>query len=161
MQSPEALKAEAKRKALVRHLVLTFPHAAIMSRSVLERYHVFVIVPYDGSPEKTVQVEGAVYRESASSVKDFKQFLFQLKLPLLFQTRERYDLRSANPPAPGDTGGYLATDNRAISSRSCTSPAHEGWLTAGIRGTVVHGPVPLSDPFSPAPFNALCSVSSN
>ena len=37
---------EVALKALIRHLVLSFPDTAILSRQVGDRYHVFVIVPY-------------------------------------------------------------------------------------------------------------------
>ena len=61
-------ETEPALKAVIRHLVLSFPNAAILSREVGDRYHVFVIVPYGGGPEKTLQVERAWLVESTRSI---------------------------------------------------------------------------------------------
>ena len=95
-EHPPETGADAGLKVLIRYLVLSFPQATIFSRSVGERYHVCVIVPYDGSPEKAVQVERAVGGASARSIKAFEQFLAQLNLPRLFRTRDRCEVRSAS-----------------------------------------------------------------
>jgi hypothetical protein len=112
-EHPPETGADAGLKVLIRYLVLSFPQATIFSRSVGERYHVCVIVPYDGSPEKAVQVERALCGESARSIREFERFLSQLNLPLLFQTRERYEVRLAHPPRFEPDGG------------PSTSPANE------------------------------------
>jgi hypothetical protein len=51
MARPAQVRGDATLKVLIRHLVLSFPQAAILSRSVGGRYHVCVIVPYDGGAE--------------------------------------------------------------------------------------------------------------
>ena len=48
MEDSPGRETEAALKALIRHLVLSFPKAAILSRQVGDRYHVFVMVPYAG-----------------------------------------------------------------------------------------------------------------
>ncbi len=142
-------RRDRKLQALIRHLVLSFPQAAILSRSVGERYHVCIIVPYDGSPEKALQVERALCRESARSIQEFEQFLFHLNLPLIFQTHERYDVRLASPHGPEHADEPSA------------SPANGEWPTASIGGTVGHGPHPLSGPFLPTPPSALFPLCAN
>ena len=136
-------RRDTKLQALIRHLVLSFPKAAILSRSVQERYHVCVIVPYDGSPEKALQVERTLCRESARSIQEFERFLFHLNLPLIFQTHERYDVGLASPPEPS------------------TSPANAGWPAASIGGTVGHGPHPLPSPLLPTSPDALFPLCAN
>ena len=141
---PERARTEAKLKVLIRHLVLTFPHAGILSRQVGHAYHVCIIAPYDGSPEKTIQVERALLAESARSIKEFECFLAQLNLPGLFQTCERYELRSVSTPRSHETVECLT---------------HKGWSVAPIIGTVCHGPRPLSNsslPTPPDPLFPLC-----
>lgn len=142
MDPPRETGPDAGLKVLIRHLVLSFPQAAILSRSVGERYHVCVIVPYDGSPEKAAQVERALCDESARSIKGFELLLSQLNLPLLFQTRDRYDVRVAHPP-PFEPDG-----------EPDRSPANEGWPAAPIGGTVFHGPFDLSGSFLSTPPGA-------
>jgi hypothetical protein len=145
---------------LIRHLVLSFPQAAILSRSVGDRYHVYVIVPYDGGPEKAVQVERAMYDEAARSIKDLEECLSQLNLPTLFRTRARYEMKLASPPRREHASGDPAVDGRVIRERSSTSPANEGWPPAPIGGTLFHGPLHLSSPSlptSPGPLFAVCS----
>jgi len=103
---------EVALKALTRHLVLSFPDAAILSREVGDRYHVFIIIPYVGGPERTLQVERAWLGESAGSIKACEQVLEALDLPRLFQTRERYELRYVGFPQ---------------CERAARNPANEGW----------------------------------
>jgi hypothetical protein len=120
--------AEVKLKVLIRYLVLSFPEAGVLSRQVEERYHVFVIVPYGGGPEKTIQVERAVLTESARSIKDFECCLSELNLPLWVQTHERYELTAGSIPRLGEAIGF---------------PATEDWPVAQTHGTVEYGPVTL------------------
>ena len=42
----------ARLTVLIRHLLLSFPQSAILSRSVGDRYHMFVICPIAGVSEK-------------------------------------------------------------------------------------------------------------
>ena len=131
---------EVALKALIRHLVLSFPDAAILSREVGDRYHVFIIIPYVGGPERTLQVERAWLGESAGSIKACERVLEALDLPRLFQTRERYELRYVGFPQ---------------CERAARNPANEGWSAEPDRGTVCHGPIPLSGPSSPTPPGAV------
>ena len=126
MDKPPETGADARLKVLIRYLVLSFMQAGILSRQVGDRYYVCVIVPYDGGPEKTVQIERAWLAESARSIKELERVLSPLNLPLLFQTCERYDVRAAHP-----------------------STANEGWPAASNGGTVLYGPFPLSGSSSP------------
>ena len=86
---------DAKFKALIRHLVTSFPQTSILSRQVGETYHVFVIVPYEGGPEKTIQVDRAMLADRHTTVDEFCILLESLHLPTHFQSSERYDLRHA------------------------------------------------------------------
>lgn len=86
------MSRNAKLKVLIRHLVTTFPHAAILSRPVLETYHLFIIVPYGGAPEKAIQVERALLVERNPSVHDFACLLDSLNLTTLLEGRAQYDL---------------------------------------------------------------------
>lgn len=159
MDQSEDIRTDVTLKVLIRHLVLSFPQAAILSRSVGERYHVCVIMPYDGSPEKAVQIERAMCGEPARSIKEFERVLAQLNLPTLFQTRERYELRLAGRPRREHASGDPAVNDCGIRQSPSTSPAKEGWLPAPIGGTLFHGPLPLSSPSvptSPDPLFAVC-----
>lgn len=84
--------AEEKLTVLIRYLVHSFPLASILSRQVGDRYHVFVIVPFDGSPEKTLQVETTVFRNRSLRVEGFTALLSTLNLRRLFDQNDRYDL---------------------------------------------------------------------
>ncbi|MCE3222859.1 MAG: hypothetical protein K0S58_1039 [Nitrospira sp.] len=153
MESAGEARVDATLRALIRHLVLSFPQAAILSRSVGTRYHVCVIVPYDGSPEKTVQAEQAMDGERARSVKDVERQLSQLNLPLLLQTRERYDLSLTNRQPHEPACGWHAPEDGRTANRQDGSPANGGWLKVQIPRTVFHGPLPLSDPSLPRPLD--------
>lgn len=96
MEYPREMKADLKLKMLIRHLVTTFPQAAILSRQVGDRYHVFVIVPYGGGPEKAIQVERALLVERNPSVDEFGPLLDSLNLTTLLQGCDRYDLSEAS-----------------------------------------------------------------
>jgi hypothetical protein len=85
-------RVEAKLKVLIRHLVTSFPETSILSRPVGEQYHVFVIVPYEGGPEKSIQVERALLREPSLTVDEFVSRLDGLHLPTVLQECARYDL---------------------------------------------------------------------
>ena len=63
--------AEEKCAVLIRHLVLGFPQASILSWQVGARYHVFVVVPHDGSREKTLQVDTHVFHDPRLRVEEF------------------------------------------------------------------------------------------
>ena len=67
----EDTNVEAKLKVLIRHLVTSFPETSILSREIAGRYHLFIIVPYSGGPEKAIQVDRAVLREPALSEDEF------------------------------------------------------------------------------------------
>ena len=84
--------AEEKLTVLIRYLVHSFPLASILSRQVGDRYHVFVIVPFDGSPEKTLQVETTVLRNRSLRLEGFAALLSTLNLRRLFDQNDRYDL---------------------------------------------------------------------
>jgi hypothetical protein len=74
------------------------PQTSILSRQVGDTYHVFVIVPYGGGPEKAIQVESALLVEQDSSVEEFGSLRDSLNLSALIQGRERYDLCRASRP---------------------------------------------------------------
>ena len=84
--------AEEKLTVLIRYLVPTFPRASILSRQVGSRYHVFVIVPFDGSQEKTLQVETTVFHNRNQRVEGFAALLSTLNLRRVFDRSDRYDL---------------------------------------------------------------------
>ena len=84
--------AEEKLAVLIRYLVRSFPLASIFSRQAGDRYHVFVIVPFDGSQEKTLQVETTVFRHRALRVEGFAALLSTLNLRRVFKQADRYDL---------------------------------------------------------------------
>lgn len=84
--------AEEKLTVLIRYLVRSFPLASILSRQAGDRYHVFVIVPFDGSQEKTLQVETTVFRHRALRVEGFAALLSTLNLRRVFEQADRYDL---------------------------------------------------------------------
>lgn len=96
MEHHVEMSGDAKLKALIRHLVTTFPHAAILSRRMEETYDLFTIVPYDGAPEKLIQVEKALLVERNPSVHDFACLLDSLNLTTLLEGRDRYDLNHAS-----------------------------------------------------------------
>ncbi len=84
--------AEAKVKAVIGHLVILFPHATVFSRQVADRYHVFVIVPYDGSPEKAIQVDRTVFLDPFLGVEEFASLLRSLtqKWPRKFEQADKW-----------------------------------------------------------------------
>lgn len=84
--------AEVKLTVLTRYLVHSFPLASILSRQVGDRYHVFVIVPFDGSQEKTLQVETMVFCNRRLRVEGFAALLSTLNLRRVFDQHDRYDL---------------------------------------------------------------------
>lgn len=84
--------AEEKLTVLIRYLVHSFPLASILSRQVGERHHVFVIVPFDGSQEKTLQVETTVFHNRNQRVEGFAALLSTLNLHRVFDRGDRYDL---------------------------------------------------------------------
>jgi len=91
--------AEDKVTVLIRYLVHSFPLASILSRQVEARYHLFVIVPFDGTPEKTLQVEIAMFRDQRLAVEGFAARLSALNLHRIFDRIDRYELPSFLPPA--------------------------------------------------------------
>lgn len=138
MPTASDVRFEATLTVLIQHLVLCFPHATIFSRQVRDAYHVFVIAPYGGGPEKTVQVERAWLADHPTTMDAFRQVLKSLNLPAILQMCDRYNLRSP----PGRT------------------PANDEWPSASIGGTVWYGPLNLSgaslSTSSPALF-AVCA----
>ena len=66
MEHETARRVEAKVKAVIWHLVRRFPHAAILSRQVEGKDHLFTIMPYDETPEKEIQIEQALLVRSQS-----------------------------------------------------------------------------------------------
>ena len=107
MEHARDIAGDAKLKALIRHLVTTFPQTSILSRQVGETYHVFVIVPYEGGPEKTIQVDRALLTDRQTTVDEFCMLLESLHLPTLLQSSERYDLRHADQSQPEPAGTRL------------------------------------------------------
>ncbi|MCW5797896.1 MAG: hypothetical protein LZF60_230004 [Nitrospira sp.] len=109
--------AEEKLTVLIRYLVHSFPLASILSRQVGERYHVFVIVPFDGSQEKTLQVETAVFHDRNQRVEGFAALLATRHLCRVFERVDRYDLDwvGRHPeawPMPAFSGASLPTASR-------------------------------------------------
>jgi hypothetical protein len=92
MEDPAEMVLNAKLKALLRHLVVSFPHASILSRPVEDRYHLFLIVPYGEAPEKTIRVERALLVERHLSVHDFVLLLDRLNITSFLERHNRYDL---------------------------------------------------------------------
>jgi hypothetical protein len=56
MANPCDRRGDAKLQTLIHHLVKSFPQTSILSRQVGNSYHVCVIVPHDGAPEKTIKI---------------------------------------------------------------------------------------------------------
>ncbi len=92
MEDPANIFLNAKLKALIRHLVMSLPHAAILSRSVENRYHLFLIAPFGGAHEKAMRVEITVLVERHPSVHDFVFLLDRLNLTSFLERHNRYDL---------------------------------------------------------------------
>lgn len=124
MQPAGEDRVETALKMLIRHLVLSFPQAGIFSRPVGHAYQVFVIAPYDGGPDKAIQVERAWLAEQQATIDEFQQVLESLNLPTVLERCERYELR----PARG------------------SAPANAGWPAAPGSRTVAYGPFQLSSP---------------
>jgi hypothetical protein len=89
---------DAKLKALIGHLVRVFPNAAVLSRQVADRYHVFIIMPYDGSTEKAIQVDRALFLDRDVAVEEFASLLCSVDLPSVLQRCDRYYLSHASWP---------------------------------------------------------------
>lgn len=96
MEHSSETSVDEKLRSLIWYLVTAFPQAAILSRQVEERYHVFIIVPYGGGPEKAIQVERALLLDQDLSVDELGLLLDTLNLPTLLQGCERYDLNEAS-----------------------------------------------------------------
>ena len=91
-------RGDAKLAVLIRHLVRTFPQTSILSRQVGDTYHVFVIVPYGGGPEKAIQVESALLVEREPSVDELGALLERLNLSMVLQRYDRYALSHTSWP---------------------------------------------------------------
>lgn len=87
----QAQGAEEKLTLLIWYLVRSFPLASILSRQVGDRYHVFIIVPFDGSQEKTVQVETNIFQDQELPVERFAELLSTVNLRRMFDRGNRYD----------------------------------------------------------------------
>ncbi len=85
-------RAEEKLTVLIGYLVRSFPLASILSRQVGDRYHVFVIVPFNGSREKTLQVETAIFHDQRLRVEGLVALLSMRNLRREFDQSDRYDL---------------------------------------------------------------------
>ena len=135
----EDTNVEAKLKVLIRHLVTSFPETSILSREIAGRYHLFIIVPYSGGPEKAIQVDRAVLREPALSEDEFALRLDRLYLPAILQGCVRYDLG----PWPSEVSG-------GTSRQSCSQkPQHHVLLPNNCSDA--RGPIPYG-PYAPAAF---------
>ena len=84
--------AEDKLTVLIGYLVRSFPLASILSRQVGDRYHVFVIAPFDGSREKTLQVETTIFHDQRLRLEEFAALLSLCNLRRKFDQGDRYDL---------------------------------------------------------------------
>lgn len=84
--------AEDKFTILVGYLVRSFPLASILSRQVGDRYHMFVIAPFDGSREKTLQVETTIFHDQRLRVEEFAVLLSMRNLRREFDRGDRYAL---------------------------------------------------------------------
>ncbi len=110
----------AKVKTLIRHLVMSFPHAAILSRPVEDRYHLFLIVPYGDVPEKSIRVERTLLVERHPSVHDFIFLLDRLKLTSFLESHDRYDLthgRWSQQIRVGETSVIAPSDQQMLTQR--------------------------------------------
>ena len=158
MDLPEELRADVKLKVLIWHLVLSFPHATILSRQVGDTYHVFIIAPYDGGPEKVIQVERAVLSERHPTVDDFRALLESLHLPTLLQTGARYDLRQVSHSQAQSVHPHPMVPGDKIQRAPLTAPSNGEWSAAPIGGTVGHGRFHLSGPFLPSPAGTVSAL---
>jgi len=100
--------AEDKVTVLIRYLVHSFPLASILSRQVAGRYHLFVIVPFDGTAEKTLQVEIAMFRDPRVPVERFAARLSALNLHRIFDRIDRYEIPSFLPQTKVPAGSTYA-----------------------------------------------------
>ena len=153
MPRGEEWRAEAKLKILIRHLVVSFPQASILSRQVGDRYHVFVMVPYDGGPEKLIQVERSMLADRQTTMQEFRVLLENLHLPTLLQSCERYDIR-----LPGQAGTRLVSSDAHAELPNLTAPTNGEWPAAQVGGTVGHGHVQFSDPYVSTPATTLSAL---
>ena len=92
MERAEDPTIAAKLKVLIRYLVTSFPDTSILFREIEGRYHLFVVMPYSGGPEKVIQVDQAVLREPAITEDEFASRVDRLHLPTILQGCARYDL---------------------------------------------------------------------
>ncbi len=92
VERAEDTHVATKLKVLVRHLVASFPETSILFREIGGRYHLFVIVPYSGGPEKVIQVDQAVLGDLALTEDEFASRVGRLHLPTILQGCARYDL---------------------------------------------------------------------
>ena len=107
-QRLKEVRADATLKELIYHLVLSFPQAAIFSRQVGDQYDVVVIAPYDGRPDKAIQVERAWLADQHATMDAFRSVLETLNLPTALQRCERVDLGSAHWSDPTNKGWVTA-----------------------------------------------------
>ncbi len=96
MEHETARRVEAKVKAVIWHLVRRFPHAAILSRQVEGKDHLFTIMPYDETPEKEIQIEQALLVDRNPTVHEVATLLNRLDIPTVLQECHRYHLTRAN-----------------------------------------------------------------
>ncbi len=115
MEHETARRVNANVKAVIWHLVMRFPHAAIVSRQVEGKDHLFTIMPYDGTPDKEIQIAQALLADRDLSVPDFATLLNRLDLPTVLHESDRYHLTCdnwtqamparTNPPGRGANAG--------------------------------------------------------
>lgn len=111
--------AEAKLKALLRQVVLSFPQASILSWQVSEGDHLLVIVPHNGSPEKTIHVQQSVLHDHRLDTREFASLLTRLDLYTLLQHHPSYDL---NLLAPRGHARHVTTLFQVSPLWTCHSP---------------------------------------
>lgn len=114
MEHVEDTNVAGKLKLLAQHLVASFPQASILFREMGVRYHLFVIVPYTGGPEKTIQVDRAVLANSVLTTDEFASRVDRLHLPTVLQGCARYDLGPDvwSSVGAGETDAQACAQNR-------------------------------------------------
>ena len=98
MEIPEEASVDSQTGGADSASPETFPQTSILSRQVGDTYHVFVIVPYGGGPEKAIQVESALLVEREPSVDELGALLERLNLSTVLQGSDRYELSHTSWP---------------------------------------------------------------
>lgn len=134
---PEESHVDAKLRVLTRYIVASFPEASILSREIGGRYHLFVLVPFAGGPDKVIQVDRAVLADPTLPEKEFVTRIDQLHLPTLLRRCGRYDLQPYN---------WLPTSskNGPSNSHAPLPPFLNSHRSLGAHGQMAYGPFPLA-----------------